>query len=281
MPNSALSEKQQELETTAMLWAQYHKSRDPELREQLILQYAPLVKYVVGRMAVGMPAVVDSGDILSHGMIGLIDALERYDPGRGIKFETYAIQRVRGSIIDALRSLDFMSCNVGKRSRAIEKAIAELQQESGQLPTNQEIAHRLGLSPEQYEQALIDANTSVVSLDGIMLQSINGDELITLLDTLRCKNAPDPATTAEGREIREILINAIRQLPPREYLIVSLYYYDELTLKEISELLEISESRVCQLRTQAMLKLRGALRAARLGNPPDVFPWRLRSIYRW
>ena len=242
------------------LWARFRESRDRGLREQLIIQYTPLVKYVIRRVTLGLPSVVDAGDILSHGIIGLIDAVERFDSTRGVKFETYAIQRIRGSMIDALRSLDMMPRNAGKRARAVEDTSARLHQELGHVPSSGEVAAQVGMTKGQYEQALLDAGAGVVSLEGLLGPG-EGEDGLSLLETLEDKSAASPDAVADKREVRRLLLQAIRQLPPRDRLVVSLYYNDELTLKDIAKVLEISESRVCQLHTQTVLKLRAHLRA--------------------
>jgi len=246
--------------STKDLWTRYREYGDQEAREEIILRYAPLVKYVVGRMAIALPATLDNEDILSHGTIGLIEAVERFDPSRGVKFETYAIQRIRGSIIDTLRKLDLVPRSVARKAREIEAAFTELQQRLQREPTDQEMARHLGITLESFKDTLLDASCIVLSLDGIF-HYIDDEEPMALGEILEDANSPSPTATIEDAELREALIQAINQLPDRDRLVISLYYNDELTLKEISKILGISESRVCQLHTRAVLSLRSTLQA--------------------
>jgi RNA polymerase sigma factor for flagellar operon FliA len=252
---------------SADCWTRFAQTRDPHLRQELILQYVPLVRYVIGRMALHLPAILDSEDILGYGMIGLIEAVDRFDPAHGVKFETYAIQRIRGSILDALRSLNLLSRSASKRARELEQAYLALQQEHGRMPTEEEVCRYLHLSPEEYARALQDASHAMVSLDAATVLQGDEDEPMSLLAVLPDETSPDPEQEAMRSELRRALIQAIEHLPERDRLVISLYYYEDLTLKEISAVLEVSESRVSQLHTAAMLKLRAALRAARLMQP--------------
>ena len=243
------------------LWARLCATRDPVLRERMIVQYAPLVKYVVGRMAVSMPGVLSSEDIISYGTIGLIQAVDRYDPSVGVKFETYAIRRIKGSILDAIRSLQQLSRDASRRARDLDHAYDELTQSMGRMPTNREVADHLGLSPDEFAQALMDASTSVVSLN-TPLGDVGGDgDRPSLLEQIADDDTPGPDMQVERRHLMEALVQAIQGLSERDRLVVNLYYYDELTLKEISEVLGVSTSRVSQLHAAAVFKLRAALRA--------------------
>jgi RNA polymerase sigma factor for flagellar operon FliA len=244
---------------TSDLWIQYARTRDPALRERLILQYAPLVKYVVGRLAINLPAVLDAEDVLSYGTLGLIEAIERFDPSRGIKFETYAISRIRGAIIDGLRALDQIPRSTRQRAREIERALADLEAQLGRAPTDEEVAAHLGLELDRYQQAL--QNTSVLTLSLDSLLEVDDDTAPAVpAGKLGDRESPDPVALAERHELEEALVKAVQRLPDRERLVLSLYYYEELTMKEISRVMEISESRVCQLHAQAILRLRAYLR---------------------
>lgn len=239
----------------ADLWARYMVARDPRLREQLIMQYAPLVKYVMGRLAISLPAILDYEDILSFGTIGLIEAVERFDPTKGVKFETYAISRIRGSIIDALRSLDRLPRSVRQKAKEAEHAIVTLTHDLGREPTDEEVADTLGLSLGAYRKHLIDASWITVSLDS------NGGGGEEEDDNGGAMGVPDPdgedvSTGIEHQELIGELAVAIRELPEREQLVLSLYYKDELTMREVSKVLGISESRVCQLHARALTRLR-------------------------
>lgn len=226
-------------------------------RDALIEQYAPLVKYVVGRLAIALPAILDYEDILSYGTIGLIEALDRYDPSKGVKFETFAIARIRGAIIDALRALDRLPRSVRQKAKKLDQVTAQLTNELGREPTDEEIALALGVDLETYHQTLIDTSWVTVSLDGLLDRDEQTDTGMT--DLPADPNQEDFTLDIERRQLREALARAIRALPEREALILSLYYRDELTMREIADILEISESRVCQLHARALSRLRARL----------------------
>lgn len=239
-------------------------------RDAMILQYAGLVKYVAGRLAITLPPSLDWEDILSYGTMGLIEAVDRYDEARGVKFETFAITRIRGAIIDQLRSLDWVPRLARRRAREAERAHAALEDELGRLPNRAEIAEQMGISREDYDKILLESGTSVISLDNTV--TILGDSTQTLLlETIEDPNATNPFAHAERAELEHQLAEAISHLPDREQMILSLYYRDELTLKEISTVLEISESRACQLHARAVLRLRSAL-ASFAQSATDALP---------
>lgn len=241
------------------LWRAYLDTHDPALREQLILQYAPLVKYVVGRMAVASSSILDVEDLLGFGTLGLIDAVSRFDPTRGVKFETYALQRIRGSIIDSFRKLDIVPRSARRRAREIEVAHAQLQQSLGREPGDDEVADHLGLSRDGLSRAMMEASCAILSMER-PLAMLDGDDSLTLADTIEDENAPAPQSEIERNEEREALIQALHGLNERDRLVISLYYYEELTLREISEVLGVTESRVCQLHARAITRLRASLR---------------------
>jgi RNA polymerase sigma factor for flagellar operon FliA len=247
-------------DTTQALWIQFRQSGDRALRDRLILTYAPLVKYVAGRLGSGLPAHVDDGDLVSYGLLGLISAIERYDPERDVKFETYAIARIRGAIIDELRAMDWVPRSVRSRARDIERAIAELEAKIGRAPTDEEIAEKLGLSEEELDESLSEiARSSIAALDELWTVSGSGGEQVALIDTIEDTEAPDPQRSLSQTELREAIADAIARLPEREKLVVTLYYYEELTLREIGEVLGVTESRVSQLHTKAILRLKARL----------------------
>ncbi|HEY8490778.1 MAG TPA: FliA/WhiG family RNA polymerase sigma factor [Dehalococcoidia bacterium] len=243
---------------TADIWAQYVATRAPELRERLILQYAPLVKYVVGRLAINLPNILDFEDVLSYGALGLIEAVERFDPTKGVKFETYAIARIRGSIIDALRALDRLPRSVRQKARQVEQAAAQLEADLGRPPTDEEVARHLGITLERYHEILVDASWVTVSLDNL-LDSNENSEGYPAVEAPRPGDEPDITRELERKELVQALAQAVQQLPERERLVVSLYYKDEMTMKEISRIMDISESRVCQLHAKALSRLRLAM----------------------
>jgi len=249
-------------EDTQSLWLEFRRTNDKGLRDRLILTYAPLVKYVAGRLGSGLPAHVDEGDLVSYGLLGLIGAIERYDPARDIKFETYAIARIKGAIIDELRALDWVPRSVRSRAREIERAIAELEAKLGTAPTDEQIAAKVGISVEELEESLTDiSRSSIAALDELWSVSGDGDQ-VSLMDTIEDITGPRPADILDAAEVREALADAIARLPEREKLVVTLYYYEELTLREIGEVLGVTESRVSQLHTKAILRLKARLAGA-------------------
>jgi RNA polymerase sigma factor for flagellar operon FliA len=247
---------------TQALWQDYRKTKDQDLRDRLILTYAPLVKFVAGRVGASLPAHVDEQDLVSYGLLGLIGAIERFDPDREIKFETFAMARIRGAIIDELRSLDWVPRSVRTRARQIERAIATLEKELMRAPTDDEIAKKLGVTEEELDESLLEiSRSSVGALDELWSPSAGGDS-IALIDTIEDESGPDPEASLEQTEIREALAESISELPEREKLVVTLYYYEELTLREIGEVLGVTESRVSQLHTKAFLRLKAHLSGA-------------------
>jgi RNA polymerase sigma factor for flagellar operon FliA len=248
------------VDETQALWLQFRKTGDQALRNRLILTYAPLVKYVAGRLGSGLPAHVDEADLASYGLLGLIGAIERYDPQREVKFETYAIARIKGAIIDELRAMDWVPRSVRSRAREIERAIAALEARLGRAPTDEEIAGKLGISEDELNESLGDiARSSIAALDELWTVSGSGGDQIALIDTIEDENAPDPQGSLSQTELKEAMADAIARLPEREKLVVTLYYYEELTLREIGEVLGVTESRVSQLHTKAVLRLKARL----------------------
>jgi RNA polymerase sigma factor for flagellar operon FliA len=250
-------------EDVITLWRKYCASRDRQLRDRLILTYAPLVKFVAGRLGSGLPAHVDEGDLVSYGLLGLIGAIERYDPDRDVKFETYAIARIKGSIIDELRAMDWVPRSVRARARDIERAIGELEAQSGRAPSEEEIAAKLGVSQDELGENLLEiSRSSIAALDELWTVSSSGGDQVALIDTIEDTQGPEPQTALAQTEMREALGEAIARLPEREKLVVTLYYYEELTLREIGEVLGVTESRVSQLHTKAILRLKARLGGA-------------------
>jgi len=244
------------------LWRRYKESGDPNAREQLVLAFSPLVKYVAGRMSTGLPAHVEESDLISYGLLGLISAIERFDPSREIKFETFAMTRIKGSIIDELRSLDWVPRSVRAKAREIEKASAKLEHQLHRAPTDAEVAAELDLSIDEFQDALTRiSNSSVVALDELWTLSDASGDQVSLLDTIQDPEAVDPAHAMDVTETKDRLADAIARLPEREKLVVALYYYENLTLREIGEVLGVTESRVSQLHTKAVLRLKSALQA--------------------
>jgi RNA polymerase sigma factor FliA len=240
------------------------RAGDRSARDELVVRYAPLVKYVIGRMAISLPAAMDSDDVLSAGTVGLLHAIDRFDPDQGVRFETYALQRIRGAIIDTIRSLSPLSRGAGRRARLLDETTAALAQRLGRAPTQDELAQELGVDQAELGRMLLESAHVIVSLDGSSSGGEDEGEVQSLRDLL---HDPDEAGTDEVVEENELvdrLSSAIDSLPPRDRLVLNLYYHEELTLKEISRVIEVSESRVSQIHTAAVMKLRGLLRAGHL-----------------
>jgi RNA polymerase sigma factor for flagellar operon FliA len=243
------------------LWANFKESASLEAREQLIIHYSPLVKYVASRVATGLPANVEQADLVSYGIFGLIDALDKFDPSRQIKFETYAIPRIRGAIIDELRSLDWVPRSVRFKAREVEKAYAELEARLKRAPSDGEVAEHLGVSlPELHDIVTQISFVTVAALEEVVSTGADRGETLSLLDTLADIAATDPASGLEGGETRAMLASAINSLTEREKIVITLYYFEGLTLAEIGEVLGVTESRVCQIHTKAVGQLRTNLR---------------------
>jgi RNA polymerase sigma factor for flagellar operon FliA len=220
------------------------------------LHYAPLVKYVASRVATGLPASVEQADLVSYGMFGLIDALEKFEPARGNKFETYAIPRIKGAIIDELRAMDWVPRSVRFKAREIEKAHADLESMLKRAPTEREMAERLGVSLSELHDVTSQISfVSVLALDELLSVGSDRGEQVSLLDTLADRGG-DIATGLEGQETRGLLAAAINSLSEREKIVVTLYYFEGLTLNEIGEILGVTESRICQIHTKAVGQLR-------------------------
>ncbi len=246
-------------EVTTELWDRYTAEPSQDLRDQLIVHYSPLVKYVAGRVAVGLPQSVEQADLISYGIFGLIDAIDKFDPERGYKFETYAIARIKGAIMDELRSIDWVPRSVRAKARAVERAYAKLEAEMHRAPTDEELAEDLGMSESQLQQLLGQISlVGLVALDEVL--SVGG-EGVTLGDTIPDAQA-GPVGTYEVEEMRQILADSITHMPEREKIVLTLYYYEGLTLAEIGQVLGVTESRVCQIHTKAVLQLRSRLAAA-------------------
>jgi RNA polymerase sigma factor for flagellar operon FliA len=242
------------------LWREFRRTGDKALRDRLILTYAPLVKFVAGRLGSGLPAHVDENDLVSYGLLGLIGAIERYDPDRDVKFETYAITRIKGAIIDELRAMDWVPRSVRARAREIERAMAALEAQLHRAPTDAEVAGKIGISEEELEDSLADiARSSIAALDEVWTISSSSGDQIALIDTIEDTEGPEPQSALDETETREALAEAIDALPEREKIVITLYYYEELTLREIGDVLGVTESRVSQLHTKAILRLRGRL----------------------
>jgi len=258
-------------DNTAYIWREFKRTGDQALRDRLILTYAPLVKYVAGRLGSGLPNHVEESDLVSYGLLGLISAIERYEPSRDVKFETYAVTRIRGSIIDELRSMDWVPRSIRARARDIERAIAALESNLGRAPTDEEIADKVGVTEEELGDSLLDiSRSSIAALDELWTSSSGSGDPVALIDTLEDPLAAAPEAELAVTEIKEVLGDAIAALPEREKLVVTLYYYEELTLREIGEVLGVTESRVSQLHTKAVLRLKARLAGSQTRAPVEA-----------
>lgn len=245
------------------LWKRYKGEDDQQARERLVVAYSPLVKYVAGRMASGLPSHVDEADLISYGLVGLINAIERFELEREIKFETYAITRIKGSIIDELRSLDWVPRSVRARAREIERANQKLEHKLQRAPTDEEMSAALECTVEEFQESLLQiSNSSIAALDEMWTVGDSSGDQVSLLDTLQDDRAADPAAAIDQTDLRDRVADSISRLPEREKLVIALYYYENLTLREIGEVLGVTESRVSQLHTKAVLRLRGRLTEA-------------------
>ncbi len=249
-----------------MIWTKFVKDKNPELRGELITVYAPLVRFVVGRLGIPPTSLLEAEDLVSYGMIGLINAIDRFDPSRGVRFEAFASARIRGAVIDQLRSLNWLPRSAISRVRQIESALAALEQRLGRPAKEKEVAEEIGVSTDRYRQILLEMNSTVLSLDAPLGSPTQDDEVTSLSELLEDQTAPGPVEQAEQQELTEMLNTAIGGLPEREKLLLALYYQEELTMKEISKILNVSESRVCQLHMQAVMRLRSSLSTYRSGE---------------
>ncbi|SHJ06241.1 FliA/WhiG family RNA polymerase sigma factor [Lutispora thermophila] len=236
------------------LWEKYTRNKDPKLREELILYYVHLVKYIAGRLYVSYNNTVEYDDLVSYGIFGLIDAIDKYEFNRGVKFETYAHLRIRGAIIDYLREIDWIPRSVRQKAKELEKAYIEVEMEKGSNAKDKDVAEKLGITESELQKRIQSLSTySVVSLD----EYLDQHREITV-DFINESNV-NPTSRIEIEEFRKGLAEAIKALPEKEKKIITLYYFEELTYKEIGSILAISESRVSQLHTKAILKLKAKL----------------------
>ena len=244
-----------EEELTA-LWGEYFKDKTKKsVRDALIVQYIYLIRYVVGRVKVTLPAAISVEDIAGYGVEGLINAIERYSPQKNTRFETYALIRIRGAIIDRIRAQDFLPRSVRKKIKEIKQAQEQLKQELGRTPTTTEVANLLEMDPEKVNQLLSEDTvmTSIYDKKG------SSDDSMEIIDTIQDTNKLNPQGQTEEKNVKQKLEKAVRRLPERERVIMVLYYQENMTLKEIGQTLNMSESRVCQLHAQSIMKLKNIL----------------------
>ncbi|MEX1163779.1 MAG: RNA polymerase sigma factor WhiG [Nitriliruptor sp.] len=240
------------------LWHRYARTPESATREQLILHYAPLVKYVAGRVAVGMPANVEHADLVSYGIFGLMDAIEKFDVFKGFKFETYAITRIRGAIIDELRSVDWVPRSVRAKARKLEAAVQKLESQLRRSPTEEELAAELDWTVDELQESLAKVSmTSMAALDEVL--DVGEGDRISLVDTLQDISTVLPEDSYDELETKDLLRHAITRLTEREQTVLGLYYFEGMTLSQIGDVLGVTESRICQIHTKAVLSLRAKL----------------------
>jgi len=251
--------------TEEELWQQYRKTRDPAIREAFIKQYAPLVKYVAGKVSIGMPNNVEFDDLVGYGVFGLIDAIDKYDPDKNVKFKTYAVTRIRGAIFDELRLIDFVPRSVRQKTRDIESTISSLEAQLGRTATDQEIAKAMGMDESEYMKTMQKiSGTSIISLNDLWYSGDDNDK-VSIVDSIESPSSLNPDVVVVNEEIRRVIVEAINDLPDKEKKILVLYYYEDLTLKDIGRVLQVTESRVSQLHTKAIFHLRSKLTNIRKG----------------
>ncbi|WP_020612462.1 RNA polymerase sigma factor WhiG [Sediminispirochaeta bajacaliforniensis] len=248
-----------EEKTEAELWELYRNTRDPKIRDRFIEQYSPLVKYVAGKVAIGMPQNVEFDDLVGFGVFGLFDAIEKFDPEKHVKFKTYAVTRIRGAIYDELRSIDWVPRSVRQKAREIEETIHRLEASLGRAASDKEIADELGISVGDFQKLMLKiSGTSVLSLNDVWYTGDENDT-VAIVDGIESPQSLNPDIIIEKEEIRRVIVQAISELPEKEKKVLVLYYYEDLTLKEIGKVLDVTESRVSQLHTKAIMRLRSKL----------------------
>lgn len=249
----------------AELWTKYKETKSIAIRDRLIRQYMPLVKWVAGRISTGMPESVDFDDLVGFGQFGLLDAINKFDIDKGVKFKTYATTRIRGAIFDELRELDWVPRSVRQKSREIEDTIVDLETKLGRAATDAEIADAMNMTEDEYQNVIMKVSgTSVLSLNDVWYSGDNNEHM-TIGESIEGSSSLNPDVIVEREEIRKVIIQAINELPKNEKMVIVLYYHEDLSFKEIGQVLNVSESRISQLHTKANLRLRAKLTSIRKG----------------
>jgi RNA polymerase sigma factor for flagellar operon FliA len=241
------------------LWRSYKRHKDTKIRDFFVKQYAPLVKYVAGKVAIGMPNNVEFDDLVGFGVFGLFDAIEKFDPDKHVKFKTYAVTRIRGAIFDELRTIDWVPRSVRQKTREVEETIRKLEASLGRAATDEEIAKSMRMNIKDFHNLMLKiSGTSVLSLNEVWYSGEDNDKM-SIVESIESPSSLNPDSIVEKEEIKRIIVEAINELPEKEKKVLVLYYYEDLTLKEIGEVLEVTESRISQLHTKAILRLRAKL----------------------
>lgn len=260
-----MTDKERTEITEHELWLKYKKEKSSELRDYFIKQYAPLVKYVAGKVAVGMPHNVEFDDLVGFGVFGLFDAIEKFDPEKHVKFKTYAVTRIRGAIYDELRSIDWVPRSVRQKTREIEEIVFHLEANLGRSASDHEIATKMGISIDELHKNLQKISTSsILSLNDLWYTGEDNDK-VSIVDSIESPQSLNPDMIVEKEEIKKVIVQAIGELPDKEKKVLILYYYEDLTLKEIGKVLEVTESRISQLHTKAIMRLRAKLTSLKKG----------------
>jgi len=242
------------------LWAEFKSTGSPRARDELIVHYAPLVKYVAARVAIGLPNSVDQEDLASAGIVGLMEAVAKFEPERGFKFESYAAARIRGAIIDDLRSLDWVPRSVRAQARKVEEVLSTLHERLGRSPTDEEVAEEMGVTVRKLRSVYSNVSSVMfVSLDKLLSVGDRGDSGMSLVDTLVDTKAEDPLAAVEDREMKDFLVEAIAGLPQRERTAITLYYYEGMSLAEISQVVGVSQARISQMNAKSVMTFRTLL----------------------
>ncbi len=260
MGTQVLDEKEE-----AELWREYKRTKSVAIRDDFIRQYMPLVKWVAGRISTGMPDNVEFDDLVGFGQFGLLDAINKFDIDKGVKFKTYATTRIHGAIFDELRELDWVPRSVRQKSKEIEEAIVELEAKLGRTATDSEIAKSMNMTEAEYQSAIMKVSgTSILSLNDVWYSG-DDSEHISIEDSIESPNSLNPDVQVEREEVRRVIIQAINELPKNEKMVIVLYYHEDLSFKEIGQVLNVSESRISQLHSKANLRLRAKLTSTRKG----------------
>lgn len=251
--------------TEEQIWQMYRKNRDVAIRDAIVNQYAPLVKYVAGKVAMQLPANIEFDDLVGYGIFGLFDAIEKFEPEKQVQFKTYAVMRIRGSIYDELRSIDWVPRSIRQKAKEIEAATLRVESRLGRPASEVELAQEMGISQKELSKSIMKiSGTSILSLNDLWFAGDENDKA-SIVDTIEAPSSLNPDTIIEKDEIKRVIVEAINELPDNVKQVLILYYYEDLTLKEIGKILEVTESRVSQLHGKAISLLKTKLTSIKKG----------------